>query len=93
MLERLDVQNNVNYEEHFISFDNTTQVDFRISLQNRLEVTLKGKSLLFWGQKKGWKGRLPIYLFRCPFHGLVTSHLIGQDERLACPYCDYILEC
>ena len=93
MLETLDVQSSVNYEEHLRRFWDTAHVTVRISLQNSLEVMLKGKSLLFWAQKKGWKGSLPIYLFRCPFHGFVTSHLVGQDERLVCPHCDYILEC
>jgi len=64
-----------------------------ISLQNKLEVMLKGRSFLFWVKKTGWRGNLPIYLFFCPDHGYVTSHLIGEYEKLVCPYCDYTLEC
>lgn len=72
---------------------NTTEVVARISLLNKLEVMLRGRSFLFWAKKKGWQGSLPIYLFFCPTHGYVYSHLIGEYEKLACPQCNYMLEC
>jgi len=80
-------------EKHTWKMKNTTEVVARISLLNKLEVMLKGRSFLFWAKKEGWQGSLPIYLFFCPSHGYVSSHLMGEYERLACPYCDYVLEC
>lgn len=72
---------------------NTTEVVARISLLNKLEVMFRGRSFLFWAKKEGWHRSLPIYLFLCPNHGYVSSQLIGEYERLACPHCNYILEC
>lgn len=89
----VNYENKVTKETRICKFENTTQVAARVSIQNKLEVILRGRSFLFLAKKTGWHGSLPIYLFFCPNHGFVTSHLIGEYEKLACPYCNYILEC
>jgi hypothetical protein len=38
-------------------------------------------------QREGWSEALPIYLFRCPVHGLVESPAHGYEGRLDCPQC------
>ena len=34
-----------------------------------------------------WKGRMPIYLIRCPEHGFQLTYKQGFGESLICPKC------
>ena len=35
----------------------------------------------------GWSAPLPLYVFRCPTHGLVKGYSHGYKSHLACPRC------
>ena len=36
---------------------------------------------------EGWSDSLPMYLFRCPQHGLVKNVARGHAKNVQCPNC------
>ena len=56
----------------------------RLSLKQRLELLITGKTFLRMKKKPGWSGPLPIYLVRCSKHGNYERHPMGEDGYFAC---------
>ncbi len=59
----------------------------RLSLRQRLELRLTGKTYVGHDARPGWTGAMPFYAFECPKHGLVTNYPMGYEKRLECPKC------
>lgn len=61
-------------------------MDSRLKLLDRLKIQLQGH--LYLGEEilDGWEKPAPVYLFKCPIHGLVKSTVRGRG-RLDCPEC------
>jgi len=57
-----------------------------LTLKQRLELLILGRTYLGSWAKPGWKGPLPWYAFKCPKHDLVANYVQGGDE-LRCPLC------
>lgn len=61
----------------------------RLSLWKRLILLCRGRVFLRYERREGWSGRLGIYAFLCPRHGIQTDYQHGFDQRLDCPLCGY----
>ena len=81
------------YEEDAIKED---EIDFNdgkkyegyhLSVLQRIELQLLGSTKIGYKRQHGWKKELPIYLFRCPNHGLKLSYESGYGSMLLCPEC------
>ena len=62
-------------------------MDEKLSLINRLKLLLMGHVYVGDRMEDGWKEALPCYVFKCPRHGLVISHVRGYNQYLECPEC------
>jgi hypothetical protein len=58
-----------------------------LRLMDRIKLRLFGHVHLRDERRIGWSEAVPIYLFRCPVHGLVESPAHGHYGRLDCPQC------
>jgi len=54
----------------------------------KLRLMIVGRVFVGMKKKPGWVGSRPVYVFRCPRHGLVESFTQGWEENLFCPECD-----
>jgi len=61
----------------------------RLSVLQKLMLLVKGRLLVGCERRPGWSGSLPIYVFRCPRHGIQTDYNRGHYERLDCPLCGH----
>jgi len=62
----------------------TTQ---NLSLSQRIRLRIIGEIFLRMEKREGWTNPLPIYLVRCPKHGLFETYPQGFDDKLRCPSC------
>ena len=60
---------------------------YELRLFDRIKLRVLGYIHVRDEQREGWSEALPIYLFRCPVHGLVESPSHGYEGRLDCPQC------
>ena len=63
--------------------------DTHITLSDyqRFILWLQGYVIVGKIKKDGWRKEVNLYAFKCPKHGLVSSHVKGYAERLECPDC------
>ena len=59
-----------------------------MSLIQRVMLRLRGKIMLGYAQRWGWKDKMPFYLFRCKIHGYQIGYPAGHNEGIDCPVCD-----
>lgn len=52
----------------------------KLSFIQRTVLRLRGRVLVSHGE-------LPVYVFRCPMHGLVEASPSGHGNTLLCPGC------
>ena len=58
-----------------------------LSLKQRISLRLLGYTYLKHEKRPGWNGELPIYLVRCPKHGVFEDYPHGFDGHFHCPKC------
>ena len=59
----------------------------KLSLWKRIQLKLFGYAFLRYEKRPGWKGYLPIYVVKCPKHGLYTDYPHGYTGYFTCPKC------
>ena len=59
----------------------------KLSLRQKVELKLFGKTCIGYKTKPGWSGYLPFYLVKCEKHGLFETYPEGYREKLVCPKC------
>ena len=66
-----------------------SQTDETIKLDavQKLILWARGRVQVNYIMKPGWSAPLPLYVFRCPKHGLVRDYAHGFKGRLDCPHC------
>jgi hypothetical protein len=58
-----------------------------LSLLQFLSLTIRGSLFIDWVRFEGWKGKLPLYIIKCPIHGYQLTYPNGHSESLVCPKC------
>ena len=59
----------------------------QLTTQQWFVLRLTGRVQIGYIRNPGWIGKLPLYLIKCPVHGVVTATPHGYEERLECPHC------
>ena len=67
--------------------DDERRINYNLSIPQKIEFKLFGSVKVGYEKNKGWRGELPIYLFRCVHHGLQTAYPSGHHMILHCPQC------
>jgi hypothetical protein len=69
---------------------NAETINILVSSLNFLQIvvlTLRGSVLIDWVRFEGWKGKLPLYIIKCPYHGYQLTYPSGFGTILKCPKC------
>jgi hypothetical protein len=77
----------VNRDKAVLDDDGRRDESYHLSILQRIELKLLGSVKLGDERRLGWRGELPIYLFRCPRHGLQSTYPSGYGMVLLCPEC------
>ena len=59
----------------------------KLTLWQRILLRVNSYVFVRYEKRAGWKGYLPIYVFKCKRHGLQESYPHGYDNRLDCLEC------
>jgi len=58
-----------------------------LSFAQKLSLRIRGSVYLDQLSLDEWPGKVPIYLFKCDFHGFEINYPYGYDEILMCTEC------
>jgi len=58
-----------------------------MSTWQRIKLAIFGSAFMRMEQRKGWTGRLPVYVVRCRRHGIFEDYKHGFYRRFRCPEC------
>ena len=61
--------------------------NLKMSLKQRLQLKIFGYFIFKEVQLDNWINPMPIYVFKCPIHGLQTSYPVGWRRKLICLRC------
>jgi len=67
--------------------DSEKRRNYKLSISQKIKFKLFGSVKVGYEKHRGWRGELPIYLFRCVYHGLQTTYPSGHHMALHCPQC------
>jgi len=68
---------------------NSGKVPVELSFGQWIRLKLRGRVKVFEAIKRGWRGALPFFVFKCKGCGeYALDYLHGYNERLDCRLCD-----
>jgi hypothetical protein len=75
----------INKDKVVLDDDGRRDKSYHLNILQKIELKLLGSAKLGYERRLGWQEELPIYLFRCPRHGLQSSYTSGYGSMLLCP--------
>ncbi len=70
-----------------INADTILMIVSSLSLLQFLVLWIRGSVFIDSVRLEGWKGKLPLYIIKCPTHGYQLTYPNGHSESLVCPKC------
>jgi hypothetical protein len=67
--------------------DERRKVGHNLTILQWIEYKLFRSVRVGFERQRGWRGELPVYLFKCDRHGLQTAYPSGHGMVLLCPEC------
>jgi len=67
--------------------DDERKINYNLSILQKIKFKLFGSVKVGYEKHRGWRGELPVYLFRCVYHGLQIAYPSGHQMKLHCPQC------
>jgi hypothetical protein len=58
-----------------------------LNLFEKILLAIKGDIFLASFELEGWRGKIPLYLFKCSKHGYQISYPSGHRSHLICLQC------
>lgn len=58
-----------------------------LNIFDKILLKIHGETFLAMVELEGWKGKLPLYLFKCSKHGYQVNYPSGYRSHLICLQC------